>query len=93
MTPQKQFLVRFVDSAGVCYYLQKSANKLCYNDYGKNKVYKNLISAARKAGEVCRKLPHPGKVEVVQVFHKPTNSELQNGFYTHEYVVVHTFTK
>lgn len=91
MITRKYYLIQLVDQ-GNLYWLRKDCKSFHWTNHGKDKEYKNLGSAIKKAKRLAHRVnaPEP-KINVVEVTFRPCNPQLPNGFYEPVGRVVATF--
>lgn len=90
----KYFLIKYMNPAGHQLTLQKNGRVFLYNDYARNKQYKTLAAARKKAKEIRNTHQFrndPGDLIVVEVAFEPCNPLLSDGFYKPVHTVVSSF--
>ena len=83
MTTRKHYIIRFTDQHGCTFYLNRNLRAFKWTNHGKDKEYKTLKPALKKAQALRHKLLQQeyGKVEVLKVTYEPCNPELPDGYY------------
>lgn len=94
MENKKYYLIKYVSEDGHEFVLQRNGRVFVWNNYGKNKEYKQLIAARRAAIRIrgtSKFKNDSGKVVVVGVTFSPCNPLIPDGFYKPVETVVASF--
>lgn len=82
MINRKHYLIQLIESSGKEYWLRKDTKAFHWHNHGKDKEYKSLAAAIKRAVRIHNRLrDNNSTIHVVEVTFKPCTPELQDGFY------------